>query len=303
MPSRKKLALEPESGPDLDGYWPSHTPLSQIIDYSVDDCIPGREQKYVPDHVAELSELLGFDTDAVFWFDKKATEGIKARKMLWELGERVRNNRDLGAARVIYAIATYAAFEVMLMYLRRRDLFDFIASRRNILPCLASIHPNTRKIMANMRRDAPLATQTAESHLVGSRAWFTSKKPANVYARAIITTIQLNQDLEPIECQKKTWAQFDRVHRCKTHLLPLPAYIEGIDQLRVPISPQSVLQYWRKGKEMIVEEMPNFHLRPEWRAYASRRYENGAKRGAIQHAIFKDILTALRSIAGRRGSR
>ncbi len=56
---------------------------------------------------------------------------------------------------------------------------------------------------------------------------------------------------------------------------------------------------------MILEEMPNFHLRPEWQTYRRRSYRNGAKRGTIQHAIFKDILVALRTIAGvnRRASK
>jgi hypothetical protein len=44
--------------------------------------------------------------------------------------------------------------------------------------------------------------------------------------------------------------------------------------------------------------MPNFHLRPEWKKYRERNYREGAKKGAMQHAIFKDILTALKTIAG-----
>ena len=50
---------------------------------------------------------------------------------------------------------------------------------------------------------------------------------------------------------------------------------------------------------MILEEMPDFHLRPEWADYRDKRvYQDGAKKGAVQNAIFKDILAALRTIAG-----
>jgi hypothetical protein len=80
--------------------------------------------------------------------------------------------------------------------------------------------------------------------------------------------------------------------------LPFPKYIEGIDVIPVPISPGCVPDYWRKGKEIMLEEMPDFHERPEWKNYRARRYAHGAKRGSIQHAIFKDILIALRTIAG-----
>jgi hypothetical protein len=304
MTARKKYTQIPSSfGSELDGFWPSHTPFDQILDYSADHIVVGDAPHFVRDHVAELSELLGYDTAPAFWFDKAAKEGIKARKILYQLADNVQKSNDVDAARTLYAIATYASFEVMLLYLRRPELFNFIAARCTILPCLASIHPNTSKVMAAMRRDAPLGKLTPESHVIGSRAWFTSSKPANVYARAIVTAISLNQGLEPIAQQKKTWAHFDKVNHCKTRLLPFPAYIEGIDRLPRKSSPDCVLQYWRKGKEMILEEMPNFHLRPEWRAYAERRYQNGAKTGAIQHAIFKDILTALRLMAGSRRPR
>jgi len=45
--------------------------------------------------------------------------------------------------------------------------------------------------------------------------------------------------------------------------------------------------------------MPDFYLRPEWNSYHEKRnYKDGGKKGAIQHAIFKDILAALKTIAG-----
>ena len=58
------------------------------------------------------------------------------------------------------------------------------------------------------------------------------------------------------------------------------------------------MHYWRKGKELILDEMPDFHERPEWESYRRRKYPGGAKPGTVQHAIFKDILAALRTIAG-----
>ena len=79
----------------------------------------------------------------------------------------------------------------------------------------------------------------------------------------------------------------------------LPAWTRSLAGLRRPFNQRHVLDYWRTGKEMILEEMPDFHLRPEWQKYLDdRNYQHGAKAGAVQHAIFKDILSALKTIAG-----
>lgn len=250
------------------------------------------------DHVAELCMLMHGDIDDFLWRKKSPRDGIVVRRILDALSERIRTKKNFAAAELLYAIATYASFEVLDLHLRSPALFNKIVPRRTLLPCLISIHPNTAKVIAIMRDNARLGTETWESRFIRSRPWFTSDAAANVYARAIITGVELNQDLEPIEQQQKSWEPFDRKNHVKTHVLPFPRYINGIDKIPVPISPESVLQYWRKGKEMILEEMPNFHFHPEWKAYHRRSYKDGAKRGAIQHAIFKDILVALRTIAG-----
>jgi hypothetical protein len=238
------------------------------------------------------------DTEDFLYLKLSPRDGLATRRRLDMLADRVRSEKDIAAAEMLYAIATSATFEVLRIYERNRELFDRITPRRKLLPCLHSIHPNTAKVTAMMKKDARLGAQTWESGLVGSKAWFTSDAPANVYARAIINTIELNQGLEPVEVQQKGWASFDRKNRTKTTVLPFPRYIEGIDEIPAPISPESVPQYWRKGKEIMLEEMPDFHLRPEWKIYHERSYKDGAKRGTVQHAIFKDILAALRTIAG-----
>jgi hypothetical protein len=78
----------------------------------------------------------------------------------------------------------------------------------------------------------------------------------------------------------------------------LPEWTKTLENFRRPFNPGNVLNYWRTGKAMILEELPDFHLRPEWENYRRRHYKTGSKPGAVQHAIFKDILAALRTIAG-----
>ncbi len=287
-----------------DGYWPSHTPFCHMIDYCVHGIDPGFfTPTWGDDHVAELCMLMHADIDDFLWRKSAPSEGLTVRKMIDQLSDRARGKNDLAAAEMLYAIATAAAFEVMALYLRKRKLFDKIAAHRRLLPSLVSIHPRTAKVMAQMAGDARLGKATIESGVVGSKAWFVSNAPANVYARAIICSVELNQGLSSVEDQQRQWEPFDREHGVRTRVLPFPNYIKGIDDIPYPISPKSVLQYWRKGKEIILEEMPHFHRSPEWKTYHQRSYKGGAKPGAIQHAIFKDILIALRTIAGANKSR
>src|SRR5690606_29924520 len=120
----------------------------------------------------------------------------------------------------------------------------------------------------------------------------------NVYARTIIESINFNSDLDSIEDQKEQWKEFSAEVGAPIHVLPYPAYVDGIGNIPKPISPENVHQYWEKGKEIILHDLPDFHTRPEWGNYHRRKYRDGAKDGVVQHAIFKDILTALRTIAG-----
>ena len=293
--SRKKIEEEQVR----DGVWPSHTPFYQMIDFSVrGHSQPAFDGIRADDHIAELCMLMHGDIDDFLWRTTAPPEGIAMRKVVDQLTKRISMKKELAAAEMLYALATYATFEVLDLYLRNRELFDQITPRRALLPCLVSIHPNTARVTAEMARASRLGQRTPEAGLINSKAWFTSDTPANVYARAIITSVELNQGLSGPKLYEAMFASFDRKHGVKTRVLPLPKYIKGINDLPVPISPASVLQYWRKGKEIIQEELPDFHLRREWKNYHHRSYKDGAKAGVIQHAIFKDILAALRTIAG-----
>ena len=271
-------------------YWPSHTRFTDLLGHC--------SHPIGIDHIADTCELHLDDVDSHFWAKGAEKSGVLAQRMLCELEDRVRKEHDLRAAETLYAIATEAARAVVTLYLRHRDLFDQIAPRRKFLPSLFSIHPSTAEVMAQMFADSRLGTQTDHGLQAGSRAYFVSDSPANVYARAIIICVSFNRELFPVSCQQYGWKAFDRKHGVRTVVLPFPKYVERLDELPIPITPESAIDYWRKGKEMILEEMPDFHLRREWEAFHHRKYKTGAKTGAIQHAIFKDILTALKTIAG-----
>ena len=281
-------------------FWPSHHKFSELIDFSV--C--GKSHPVLKtcwdsdDHAAQICIMLLDDTEQ-FLLKSSNREGSKVNKIVQHLEDLVSRGQDLNAAETLYAIATQTAFNVLKLYLHHRELFDQIAPRRRILPSLFSIHPSTANVIERMRRDARLGKRTRYARQVGSKAFFISDTPPNIYARAIIHSIEMNKHLEPIESQQTGWAAFDRKEGVRTVVMPFPKYIKEIERIPVPIATDNVMQYWRKGKEIILEELPDFHLRPEWQKYRENRlYRDGAKKGAIQHAIFKDILAALQTIAG-----
>jgi hypothetical protein len=255
------------------------------------------------DHITELSNLVSHD------FGDYLASGLESEaSMVWRTLEGLNTtancNSDLQAAETLYAIAIHAAYIVLGIYMRNRRLFDQIAPRKKVLPCLLSIHPKTAGIVSKMRQDARLGEQTDDARRVGSKTWFVSDTPANIYARAIINSIRSNSDLSSVAAQQSYWGDFDREGKVRTIVRPFPQFIDGLEKIPIPMAPDNVMQYWRKGKEIILEDMPDFHLRPEWQKYREGRYyREGAKKGAIQHAIFKDILIALKTIAGANKKR
>jgi hypothetical protein len=280
-------------------YWPSHCKFVDMIAF----CTRGTSHlvlrtPFAEDHIAETVDLHLDDVDSILWFPQSRHEGPRTREILARLEERISRDNDLRAAEILYAIATEASLGVLRLYLRKRELFDQVAPRRKFLPSLFSIHPNTADITKQMLADSKLGTQTDHRRQVGSRAYFTSDSPPNVYARAILTCIQLNQRREPVSEQQKAWKKFDKKEGVRTIVRPFPKYFKGLERIPTSITPKCVLDYWRKGKQILLEEVPDFHSRPEWREYHNRRYKGGAKAGTVQHAIFKDILVALKTLAG-----
>ena len=286
-------------------YFPSHTAFDQLLDYSArgksNPVLQTQYSKY--DHVAELFHLVSHDNG-----DYLASKPESECHIVWQIVDgcrlRAQWDSDLQAAELLYAIATQATYEVLDLYLRNRKLFDQIAPRKKVLPCLLFIHPKTAGIVKKMRQDARLGEETDDARRVGSKTWFVSDTPANVYARAMLNSIRCNLNLAPVEIQESYRGHFDKEGKIRQIVRPFPKFFDGLKKLPVPMTPDNVLQYWRKGKEIILEDMPKFHLRPEWRKYReARNYREGAKKGAIQHAIFKDILTALKTIAGANKKR
>src|SRR5690606_3709886 len=125
-------------------------------------------QELETDHVSELSSILHADIDRILWFAPLGSEGDAIRDQIDSIAYRISENSDLEAAKLIYAIATYAAFEVLAIHERSPELFKQIAPFRLLMPTLVSVHPKSSNVAKRMRLDGELGTKTPESIHIGS---------------------------------------------------------------------------------------------------------------------------------------
>jgi len=223
--------------------------------------------------------------------------------------------------------AVEATGKLLELYKGNPRLFEKVASQLSFLPCLMSWHPDAERFDRQYLESSQLGRRSMYGELRNNPRHLAQQSWPVRYAYSIIATIDLTVDT--YEDRLPLWAKIygygikhpipmSRYESAaekmgwdigkKRRELPkyqgsyhiLPAWTEGLGKLHRPFSIAHVLDYCT-GKEMILEEMPDFHLAPEWDGYRNKRayqQQGGAKKGAIQHAIFKDILIALKTIAG-----
>jgi hypothetical protein len=212
------------------------------------------------------------------------------------------------------------------LYKDNPQLFRKIARQLSFLPCLTSWHPDAERFNRQLVKFAQLGQQSIYGKLRNNVRHIVRQSWPVRYAYAIVSAIELTLDtyedklpvwaeiygygikhpiplsLYELTAKKMGWDEAkirQELRKYRGHYQILPKWTKSLEKLRRPFNKNHVLDYWHTGKEMILEEVPEFHLRPEWRKYREGRYyRDGAKKGAIQHAIFKDILIALRTIAG-----
>lgn len=212
------------------------------------------------------------------------------------------------------------------LYRENLPLFQKVAQQLTFLPCFLSRHPDNQRFNRDLLGNSKLSQVNMASTCQPKGPHLARQSWPVRYAYAIMAAIDLSLDTygedlpiwaeiygygvkHPIPlsqyevtAKKMGWDQAkirQELLKYHGHYRILPSWTKSLETLRRPFNKNHVLDYWHTGKEMILEEMPEFHLRPEWQKYRENRtYRDGAKTGAIQHAIFKDILTALKTIAG-----
>jgi hypothetical protein len=219
--------------------------------------------------------------------------------------------------------AMEATSDLLALYRKEPALFQKVARQLSLLPCLMSWHPDAERFNRRLFEFSKLG----EERSYGEWRQHAARQSWPVrYAYAIMATIDLTLDMyedrlpewaetygygirHPIplsyyrEAAERTgWGEAKKLRELRKYrgsYWILPAWTKSLQKLRRPFNMNHVLDYWRTGKQMIREEMPGFQDRSEWADYRNKRaYQHGAKPGAVRNAIFKDILAALKTIAG-----
>ncbi len=225
----------------------------------------------------------------------------------------------------LFQASLEATGSLLDLYRNSPQMFQRIASQLSFLPCLMSWHPDAERFNRQLLEFSRLGQNSMYGELQKNPRHIAEQTWPVRYAYAIMATIDLTLDTYedrlplwaeaygygvkhpiPLSAYKNTMERMGWDEAKQRRELPkyrgsyrvLPVWTKSLKNLHRPFNTNHVLDYWRTGKNMILEEMPHFHLRPEWQSYHYRHYRTGAKAGAIQHAIFRDILSALRTIAG-----
>ena len=217
----------------------------------------------------------------------------------------------------LYGNAIQATCNLLDVYKNDSQTFQKVARQLSFLPVLMSWHPHAAKFNQHLYKSSGLGVESMYGELRLNPKHLVQQRWPVRYAYAIIATIELTLDtcgaelpdwsriyghgvrhyddpkdtertlkkLNVSEERKQQW----RAERKGAYRI-LPEWTKGLIGIRRPFSKQSVPDYWQKGKEILLEEMPEFHLRPEWEEYREKRnYKDGRKAGSIRSAIFKDI--------------
>jgi len=294
---------------------------------SLDD---GKAQSLVFTFPGELrmdGGLDGPEPDFLKWMEAAlfADVGIAADEAAWD-----KNPAKMRDAWRLFHVAIEATSNLLDLYKYNPRLFQKIARKLSFLPCLMSWHPDAERFNRQLLEFAQLGQQSMYGELQRNARHIIRQSWPVRYAYAIITTIDLTLDTygedlpvwaeiygygikHPIPLseydmaiKKLGWDEEKKrleLPKYEGRYRVLPVWTRELEKLRRPFNADHVLDYWRTGKEMLLEEMPEFHLRPEWESYHRRHYKTGSKTGAVQHAIFRDILAALQTIGSAKPRR
>jgi hypothetical protein len=273
----------------------------------------------------EDDDLNAPETDFLKWLDKSLTVDVAIAGDEAAADELNAEERE---AWKLFHDAIQATGSLFDLYKSNLPLFQKVAEQLMILPCCIARHPDNQRFNRSLLDTSRLARRNMVPGLYPKEKHLARQSWPVRYAYAVINVVQLTLDTyvddlslwadiygygvkHPIplseydEAIKQLgWDEAKKrreLAKYEGHYRILPEWTKGIEKLRRPFNKKHVPAYWSKGKEIILEEMPDFHLQPEWDHYRDKRAyqrQGGAKKGAIQHAIFKDILTALRTIAG-----
>jgi hypothetical protein len=208
-----------------------------------------------------------------------------------------------GAAEALVEVATHATFHVSLATSAHPGIMKKAAAMNTMWPVMAYEEPGWEKTAAN---------QIAELELGKGMIKFNSRLrkvrgsdvhlPARRWAKAAVCTIdetrwraQLFLHLLQKLGGSEQWATFS-IKR-GWDIEEYPSWVPAATKLE-PFSVETYDSWKALVREIIREQVPDFHLLPDWTTQRATAEANGRSTpGEIQNAILDDIVSALKRLA------
>jgi hypothetical protein len=209
---------------------------------------------------------------------------------------------DLAAAKELLEAATTAVGLLTMATSRHPQLFKELAAMAKMWPVLASDEPGWEKAAVSQVDGLELGKRLAclKTRLRPLRGSDVAL-PARRWARAAVQTIDETRWRLPFFVQmtdklggSDEWAEFATLHNWGT--VEYPDWTKAAMALQ-PLSVETFDSWKAVVREIIREQMADFHLLPEWATQRMTAESNGrGTPGEIQNAILDDIISALKRL-------
>lgn len=210
---------------------------------------------------------------------------------------------DPAAAEALLDAATTAAGFLKIETGRHPDQFKELAAMKNMWPVLAKDEPGWENDAVDQVNRLELGKRlkflkTQLKQLRGSDVAL----PARRWARAAVRTIDETRWRFPFYVGmidklggSSAWATFAMENNWDTE--NYPEWVKATMALK-PLTVETFDSWKAVVREIIREQMPDFHLLPEWSTQRMTAEANGRNTpGEIQNAILDDIVSALKRMA------
>jgi hypothetical protein len=212
-------------------------------------------------------------------------------------------NQTPGAAKALVDVATHASFYVSLATSAHPETMKEVAAMNTLWPTVAAEDPGWEKSALDEIANLELGKGVAKfkSSLRNVRGSDVNL-PARRWAKAAVRTIDETRWRAPLFFHfvnklggSMQWASFS-INR-GWDIEDYPSWAISATRLE-PFSLQTYDSWKAVVRDIIREQVPDFHLRPEWATQRATAAANGRDTpGEIQNAILDDIVSSLKRLA------
>lgn len=208
---------------------------------------------------------------------------------------------DAVAAEELLQNASWMTAFLQILYGGKPELFAGVAKKMAHIPVLACIAPGWKTAAVQNMEKLGLGTEIARGHFKET-AYRDDFHPCRKWARLAVESLESNK--VALGMHAEVCRYLESTQQSSVVLGPLPSWVYNCVDLP-PYSKASARQWGRLAREMIREQVPEFHEHQDFRDLVSNaktrmRHEPGAasrRVGTLQNAILDRIAETIESIA------